>query len=68
MKVIRIFRFALVLALGIALLSSSITVAQDSAPESIYRAAYKAFNEGDVDGGMANPSHLTRNLDLRRSR
>ncbi|MEZ4866590.1 MAG: nuclear transport factor 2 family protein [Caldilineaceae bacterium] len=53
MKALRICTIVTALVLGTILLSSSVTVAQDSDPEAIYRAAYAAFNAGDIEGGMA---------------
>ncbi|MEM7129458.1 MAG: nuclear transport factor 2 family protein [Chloroflexota bacterium] len=52
MKAFRISRFALVIVLGIVLLSNSVALAKESNPETIYRAAYDAFNAGDMDAAM----------------
>ena len=52
MKKLLIITLALLVAVG--LLSSPFqAMAQDQDPEAIYRAAYDAFNVGDIDGGMA---------------
>jgi len=53
MKIIRMSSLVLISLLGIALLLGPVSVAQDLDPESIYRAAYDAFNAGDLEGGMA---------------
>lgn len=47
------FRLMLVLVFGLFVFSTSAAIAQESSPETIYRAAYDAFNAGDMETAMA---------------
>ncbi|MCB9149029.1 MAG: ester cyclase [Caldilineaceae bacterium] len=44
---------ALMLVWGMIVIPHSVALAQDSNPETIYRAAYDAFNNRDMESGMA---------------
>ncbi len=53
MKTLRFGGFAVLLMVGLVLLTGSAVVAQETNPATVYQAAYDAFNAGDIDGGMA---------------